>query len=360
MAKDNNLVAVLWGKGAHLSNIAPDQSEASLLYQSSMCELCDEQIVHNKLWIPNGIAGIKDVNIDLEITLPGADGPTTIAARAVLLQWVPFAPGIPLFGEVHQRGPGADVDVVIPNCTAAVEMVAQLNKNPAVFLLEGPFHAMGLNREWGEKFVAKLFDSSYRLHADRYSWDPESRTMKSPHDEQEKQRKALMEQDWAKAVLAAPKAGLVQEENYLPVETFIKAAKASGKDDASITTINTRNRRGGGRATTAFGRGNYKGDEGAPTLMLGKDVCAGEATARSATGGSDGEDGDDGDDVGDDASAVSDMTTMSGKSIKRGELEELRMIRDLLRKGQVVDVSAIDFSKLEIDPMEDLEHQGGT
>ena len=109
--------------------------------------------------------------------------------------------------------------------------------------------------------------------------------MKSPHDEMEAQRKALMEQEWAKKVLAAPKAGPAQEESYLPVETLIKAAKASGKDDASITTINTRNRRGGGRATTAFGRGNYKGDEGAPTLMLCKEVCAGEATAQSTTGG---------------------------------------------------------------------------
>ena len=43
------LVAVLWGKGAHLKNLAQDREERSLVYLSAMCKLSEAQIAHSKL-----------------------------------------------------------------------------------------------------------------------------------------------------------------------------------------------------------------------------------------------------------------------------------------------------------------------
>ena len=64
MAKEFSLVKVLWGPGAHLSNLAMDREERSLFYLSSMSELAESQIAHSKLWRPAGIVDIKNINVE--------------------------------------------------------------------------------------------------------------------------------------------------------------------------------------------------------------------------------------------------------------------------------------------------------
>ena len=337
MAKEFLLVKVLWGPGAHLSNLAMDREERSLFYLSSMSELAESQIAQSKLWQPAGIVGIKDLNVEFDVIAQGKSTVTKVGARSIILGWPNYGDGIPLFREAHQQNPGADVDVVIPNCEAAVGMLAQINKNPAVFFVEGVFPKMGVPQEWGMAFAQKLFSSALVLSMHQYTWDEGTRTMTSPNDEQEKMDSAIRGQSWAKAALALPVSGDNQDQEYLPVDSLLRVI-----DDMSTTTLNTKNRCSK-KSRAVPGGASYKGDAGAPTLVLGK-----VASTRNKADPS-GEEVDDDDDSDDDNSEVSDMTTMTNKSIQRTELVELRRIRDLIQGGQLVDVTTVGLANLDID-----------
>ena len=96
MAKEFLLVGKLWGKGAHLSNVPQDKEGRSLMHLAAMCELCDAQISHSKLWRPAGLVGVLDVNVRFDIVMPGASQAEKVGARAILLGWPMFADGIPI------------------------------------------------------------------------------------------------------------------------------------------------------------------------------------------------------------------------------------------------------------------------
>ena len=87
MAKEFLLVGLLWGKGAHLSNVPQDKEGCSLMHLAAMCELCNAQISHSKLWRPAGLASVLDVNVQFDIVPPGANQPTKVDARAIPLGW---------------------------------------------------------------------------------------------------------------------------------------------------------------------------------------------------------------------------------------------------------------------------------
>ena len=161
------------------------------MHLTAMCELCDAQFSHSKLWRPAGLARVLDVNTQFDVVVPGANQPTKVGARAILLGWPKFADGIPLFREVHQQSPGADTDVVIPNCKAAVTLLSQIHKNPEVFFAKSVLPKMGVPEAWSLAFVKALFSRAYILSMHWYTWDKESRTMNSPDDEQEKLDEAI-------------------------------------------------------------------------------------------------------------------------------------------------------------------------
>ena len=275
--------------------------------------------------------------MEFGVIAPGNSTVTKVGARSIILGWPNYGDGIPLFREAHQQNPGADVDVVIPNCEAAVGLLAQVNKNPAVFFVEGVFPKLGVPEEWGMAFVQKLFSSAVVLSMHQYAWDETTRTMTSPNDEQEKMDSAIRDQSWAKAALALPVSGDSQDQEYLPVDSLLRVA-----DNMSTTTLNTKNRCSK-KSRAVPGGASYKGDVGAPTLVLGR-----APSTRNKAGPSD-EEVDDDTDSNDDASAMSDMTTMTNKSIQREELEELRRIRDLMNGGQLVDVTTINVANLDMD-----------
>ena len=180
-----------------------------------------------------------------------------------------------------------------------------------------------------------LFSSAFVLNMHQYTWDEETRTMKSPDDEQEKLDEAIRGQAWAREALALPLSSGGQDQEFLPVESLVQV-----QDDMSTATLNTKNRRD--RETKGVaGSASYKGDKGAPTLILGRpgSTKAGPApTCKESSG----EESDE------DQSVMSDMTTMTDKSIQREELAELRKLRDLMNKGQLVDVTALDLDKLDM------------
>ena len=343
MAKEFSLVGKLWGKGAHLSNVPQDKEGRSLMHLSAMCELCDAQISHSKLWRPAGLVGVLDVNVQFDIVMPGASRPTKVGARAILLGWPMFADGIPVFREVHQQGPGADVDVAIPNCEAAVKLLAQINKNPAVFFAESVLPKMGVPESWSQAFVNGLFSSTFVLSMHKHKWNEETRTMRSPDDGQEKLDEAIRGQAWAREALALPLSSNDQEQEFLPVESLVQV-----QDDKSTTTLNTKNRRGGGAKRVA-GSASYKGDKGAPTLILGRKAGPASTARKGSNEGSE-----------DDLSVMSDVTTMTDKSIQREELAELRKIRDLMSKGQLVDVTALDMDKLAMESGDEGDSLSGS
>ena len=188
-------------------------------------------------------------------------------------------------------------------------------------------------------FVQKLFSSAVVLSMHQYAWDETTHTMTSPNDEQEKMDSAIRGQSWAKAALALPVSGDNQDQEYLPMDSLLRVP-----DDMSTTTLNTKNRCGK-KSRAVPGGASYKGDVGAPTLVLGK---AASTRNKAAPGG---EDVDDDDDSDDDASEVSDMTTMTNKSIQREELMELRRMSDLIQGGQLVDVRTVDLANLDIDSL---------
>ena len=106
-----------------------------------------------------------------------------MGARAILLNWPKFEDGIPLFREVHQQSPGADVDVVISNCKAAANLLAQVNKNPTMYFLKCVLPKMDIPEDWGLAFVREMFSSMFVLNMHLHAWDDNNRTMTSPSDE---------------------------------------------------------------------------------------------------------------------------------------------------------------------------------
>ena len=57
---------------------------------------------------------------------------------------------------------------------------------------------------------------------------------------------------------------------------------------------------------------------------------------------------------------MSDMTTMTDKSIQREELAELRKLRDLMKRGQLVDITALDLDKLDVESEVDDASENGS
>ena len=94
--------------------------------------------------------------------------------------------------------------------------------------------------------------------------------MKSPDDEQEKLDEAIRGQAWAREALALPLDSGGQDQDFLPVDSLVQVP-----EDMSTTTLNTKNRRGR-KSKGVAGSASYKGDKGAPTLVLGR---AGPASA---------------------------------------------------------------------------------
>ena len=99
------------------------------MHLAAMCELSDKQVSHSKLWRSVGLACVLEVNTKFDDVLPGANQPINMGARTIFLGWPMFADGISLFRKLHQQSPGADTDIVIPNCEATVTLLAQINKS---------------------------------------------------------------------------------------------------------------------------------------------------------------------------------------------------------------------------------------
>ena len=68
------------------------------------------------------------------------------------------------------------MDVVIPNCEAAVNLLAQINKNPAVFFTTSVLPKMGVPDGWSQAFTRGLFSSAFVLSMHQYRWNEETRT----------------------------------------------------------------------------------------------------------------------------------------------------------------------------------------
>ena len=61
------------------------------------CEeyLTNKEELYGQLWQPAGLAGLLDVNMQFDVVPLGANQPTKVGARAILLGWPMFADGVP-------------------------------------------------------------------------------------------------------------------------------------------------------------------------------------------------------------------------------------------------------------------------
>ena len=223
------------------------------------------------------------------------------------------------------------MDIAIPACDAATAMMGQVNKNPAVYFVESVFPDQ---REFGMAFANRVFGVDCTLSMHEFKWDEATRTMKSPNDEQEEMAAAMRNQEWARKLLGVRASGGEERQDLLPVEMLRPVS-----DDASTTTLNTKNRRRKGKREAD--EATYKGDAGAPTLVLGRKAPAKEV----AGSGEEAEESDDGDD---DASAVSALTTLSNKSVSRAELEAFRAFREKAKAGHYIDITNVDLAHLSL------------
>lgn len=285
--KSSGIVKKYWGKNAHITPIERAKEDVNRIVilpgdLQRLSSMARDHVNFNASMCSNVLTGVE--KLDKSFTFHDATDPNreagTVTLRHLLYNYVFMPDGHSLFVEIHQRTPVSDVEVIVPNTPAALDMLAEMNRNSAAFLFHY-FQDYKIPTEFVTEVVKGSMDPLLCRHILKSKWDPVARKMTLPQDEEEKAIKALAEAAWYKDEFGSHMKDKSRKEAR---EEFADEAFLYDHDgDKSVKTIHSK------KGTSEV----YKGSPHAPTFSLGRP----EAIHRS---------GDD--DVQDDISAISEMS----------------------------------------------------
>jgi hypothetical protein len=234
MAKDYKLVAEMWGKHTHISEVVDKDSTPSEIRR--LARVAQVHCNYQCAMVLEDVNGITNLNGHADLYEEGMSSPLRFTLRKLLLQYLRLSDGGQLLAEIHQSSDVMGrVQAVIPNSPEAEQMILMMNKN-------FPAYVGNVLRDQGlpEPFLIELFRRSccptMLAEAESCKWDADSGILTTPRETEENNNLAELEKAaWYKdafADLGAAKKGGLKP----PPEALFNL-----DGDRSVKTIHHRN-----------------------------------------------------------------------------------------------------------------------
>ena len=235
-AKEVGLVEATWGRQAHISEAADNDTSPGEIKR--FIKFAQRHVNFHCSMTCDDLKGITNLDAKAAITsVSTGKKKDEVSMRQVLLQKFKLSNGTSLFAEVHQRGPLGAVDVIVPNTPEAESMVLMMNRHFPAFC----YHYLkdvGLDETFVRALLKEACCPTLLSSIKACTWDAPSKSIVTAAQAlEEASMKELENAAWYK-----DEFGKSLVENVKKLKTYADAEALYALDgELSVKTLHARN-----------------------------------------------------------------------------------------------------------------------
>ncbi len=214
IAKEFHIVTNYWGRHAHISEVADNESTPSEIKR--LCKVAQAHTNYQISLLVEDIQGITNLNESADIYHEAGAKMGGLTLRNFLLTKFKLKDGFQLIAEVHQSSaPMSPVQAVIPHTPEAEKMILMLNKNFPAFLTF-VLRDQHFPESTIQEYVKRCCCQTMAAEINQCKWDSDSAILTTPKDLRKKTTDDFVSASWYKDAFADLRIGIKGKKNLPP------------------------------------------------------------------------------------------------------------------------------------------------
>ncbi len=193
-AKEQGYVEQLWGRHAHLSEVADINSLAH--EAKRQVDVAQGHTNYQLLMGSEELIGVINVDEAADVIHPTKGKVATYSLRYILLNYMRMKDNFPFIAEVHQVLLVEPTYLIVPLASEAERLVGMMNKNLPAFLWH-MLQEQGFPEDFITKLIEEMCETTQVNEMHKCKWDSSTQTLTTPEEEKKKDiMKAFENASW--------------------------------------------------------------------------------------------------------------------------------------------------------------------